>query len=151
MQLAYQNSASVIPDEGEEGQIEVVLSFGSNCGDRVVAVAAAMEWISTVLTGFSASDIYETLPVGHSGGNYMNAVASGTFHGKLSELERLCKDYELAHGRDAESRLRKLVPIDIDIVIASGVVIRPRDYTCTFFRQGFNQLTSSIRLAPLTE
>lgn len=115
----------------------VVLSLGSNHGDRLGAVERAIDWLSELLTEFNASQIYETEPVGHSGTNYMNAVVKGVYDGSVEDLEKLCKEYEIAHGRDPESRKLNLVPVDIDIVIADGVVLRPRDFRCSFFKKGY--------------
>lgn len=62
--------------------ISVVLSLGSNCGDRERSVGEAMTWLSGILGDYMESEIYETLPVGHSGANYMNAVVSGSYPGR---------------------------------------------------------------------
>lgn len=128
-------------DDGKIGGVEVVLGLGSNCGDRKASVAKAISSLKSILKNAKASRIYETQPVGHSGStNYMNAVVSGIFTGDPEDLEGLCKDYELREGRDAEARAKGLVPIDIDIVIAAGNVIRPRDFKCAFFQTGYRQI-----------
>ena len=119
---------------------EYVLSIGSDYGDRAVAVAEAIAWLSTVLDSSRASDIYETPPVGHAGSNYMNAVFMGESSIEVEELDRLCKEYELSHGRDAEARKAGRVPVDIDIVMVDGNVVRPKDFKCNFFRIGYCQL-----------
>lgn len=118
----------------------VVLSIGSNCGDRRRAVASAISWLSGLLDDFIASDIYETPPVGHQGSNYMNAVVCGTFTAPLSELERSCKRYEVECGRDLVARLRNQVPVDIDIVALDNEILRPEDFKRDFFRIGYRQV-----------
>lgn len=123
--------------------VSVVLSLGSNFGERRENVACAMKWLSEILDGVVCSGIYETLPVGHAGTNYFNAVVSGRFNGSVDELNCLCKEYEMLHGRDDESRKLKRVPVDIDIVIAGEEVLRPRDYRCSFFRKGYVMLSAS--------
>ncbi|MFG6428015.1 2-amino-4-hydroxy-6-hydroxymethyldihydropteridine diphosphokinase [Lepagella muris] len=123
--------------------ISVVLSLGSNCGDRERSVGEAMTWLSGILGDYMESEIYETLPVGHSGANYMNAVVSGSYPGSLSDLEMACKEYERSCGRDEESRREKRVPVDVDIVMADGEILRSRDYACSFFQQGYRQLTDN--------
>jgi 2-amino-4-hydroxy-6-hydroxymethyldihydropteridine diphosphokinase len=115
----------------------LVISLGANCGNRERAVSEAMLWLSGLLSEFKASDIYETLPVGHAGSNYINGVVTGETELDVKTFDRLCKEYELNHGRDAESRLKNLVPVDIDIVIANGHIMRPKDYGCGFFRKGY--------------
>ncbi|MDE6578717.1 MAG: 2-amino-4-hydroxy-6-hydroxymethyldihydropteridine diphosphokinase [Muribaculaceae bacterium] len=118
----------------------VVLSLGSNCGDRVSAVRDACKWLLTQLENGRSSDIYETQSVGSAGNPYMNAVVSGEYPGNEKSLEALCKQYESEHGRTAEARLRKEVPIDIDIVLADSEVLRPKDYSCWFFQKGYRQI-----------
>lgn len=120
--------------------LNVVLSLGSNFGDRRKAVSDAVKWLSCLLEGFVASGIYETKAVGHDGPDYMNAVVAGRSSVSLQELEKLCKDYESLHGRDAESRLHRRVPIDIDIVIADEVVLRQQDFRHDFFQVGYRTL-----------
>lgn len=74
--------------------IPVVLSLGANCGDRRKSVEEAIIWLKCILAHHRNSGIYETLPIGHSGSNYMNAVVAGLFEGKAEELELMCKSYE---------------------------------------------------------
>lgn len=79
--------------------------------------------------------------MGHSGPFYMNAVAIGRWTQTVEKLDSLCKDYEVRNGRDLKARARNEVPVDIDIVISSGKILRPKDYRCDFFRIGFRQLS----------
>lgn len=124
----------------------VVLSLGSNCGDRENNVAGAIDWLRLhVLSDCECSEIYETLPVGHSGSNYINAVVAGFYSGCLEDLERLCKEYERSNGRDEESRKLNMVPVDIDVVIADGDVLRERDFKCSFFQKGYHELAVPSR------
>ena len=125
-------------------ELNVVLSLGSNCGDRESAVAEAAGWLSRMLDGFSCSDIYETRAIGHDGPDYMNAVVIGSTKLTLAELEASCKAYELSHGRDEQSRREKRVPVDIDIVMANSDVLRPRDFSCGFFRKGYLSLNVAV-------
>lgn len=118
-------------------KISVVVSLGSNSGDRHRSVKEAIRWLGEVLTDVHSSDIYETQPVGHVGNLYMNAVVAGNCCCEVASLEKMCKDYEVAHGRDEVARSHNLVPIDLDIVMAGGRVLRERDFRCSFFRKGY--------------
>ena len=80
----------------------VTLSFGSNHGDRMRNVAAAIGWFQTVATGCRVSSIYETPDVTGHGAPYMNAVASGCTELDFCALNRLAKDFEVEYGRDAD-------------------------------------------------
>ncbi|MDE7408549.1 MAG: 2-amino-4-hydroxy-6-hydroxymethyldihydropteridine diphosphokinase [Muribaculaceae bacterium] len=123
---------------------EVILCIGSNCGDRVDNVSAGLEWLSGILRDFRHSPIYAT-PDCHGGmREYMNAVASGRTDKTPSELERICKDYETACGRDSAARALGDVPVDIDIVVYGGAILRKRDYGSEFFQKGFLSLSASL-------
>ncbi len=124
----------------------MVLGLGSNCGDRRASVEAALRWLSTVLSGMQASPLYETPPVrtpSHPSGwssDYVNCVAAGDYDGSARDLQLLAKEYERSHGRDMECRRAGKVPIDIDVVVAGGEVLRPYDYKASFFRIGLEGL-----------
>lgn len=118
----------------------VVISIGSNCGDRAENVRAALEWLSANLTDTRCSDIYETPEIHGKGSPYMNAVLTGHTPLDFAELNGMFKKYELSQGRDADARALGLVPIDIDIVVRNGEVIRPADYAAAFFKLGFSQI-----------
>lgn len=127
---------------------EFVFSLGSDFGNREKAVRESIAWLSKILHDSVASEIYETPPVGHNGSNYINAVVHGRCEIRLQELERMCKRYELEHGRDEEARREKRVPIDVDIVMAGGEVLRPKDYGCNFFRLGYSQVLTLLGRDP---
>lgn len=124
---------------------EVILCIGSNCGDRKGNVAAGIEWLSGILTDFCHSSIYAT-PDCHGGmREYMNAVCAGTLDISPCELDIRCKDYELECGRDAEARTAGDVPIDVDIVVYNGRIIRDKDFRCEFFQKGFRQIKGLVK------
>lgn len=118
---------------------EVVLSVGSNDETRADRVRCAIEWLCGILTSAVASHIYPTMPVRGAKGSYVNAVVRG-FTMDLPTLETQLKQYEIANGRDASARAAGRVPIDIDVVIAGGHVLRPRDFGCDFFRIGLDAI-----------
>lgn len=119
---------------------EYVFSIGADCGNRQEAVEKALDWLASKLDRFECSATYETPPFGHCGSNYINAVAIGKSSLDLEEFEKLCKRYETDNGRDAAARKEKRVPIDIDIVLANGCVLRPKDYKREFFKIGYRQI-----------
>ena len=58
----------------------------------------------------------------------------------VSQLNALLKQHEIAEGRTDEMRARKQVPIDIDIVIYDGEILRPNDYNQAFFQKGWKEI-----------
>ena len=123
-----------------ESGIYVILSVGSNHGDKSLNVVNACDWLSGIISEFRMSSIYSSPAYGGGEEDYYNAVTEGTFIGKIEDLEKLCKNYETDHGRNHEARLRGEVPIDIDIVIADGKILRQRDFEREFFQRGYRQL-----------
>ncbi|MDE7441374.1 MAG: 2-amino-4-hydroxy-6-hydroxymethyldihydropteridine diphosphokinase [Muribaculaceae bacterium] len=119
---------------------EVFLSFGSNYGDKKGNVEAALRWIGSLLDDMQSSDVYETPEVHGYGASYFNAVACGKIGLELEEFNRRLKVYERDCGRTEEARIRKEVPIDIDIVIWDGEIIRPVDFSREFFRIGYEDI-----------
>lgn len=118
----------------------VVLSLGSNYGNREKSVASAIKLMSEVLTTAQSSTVYTTPPLSGTGEPYANAVIAGEWDGELSDLEILCKRTEIRFGRTDERRQQHQVPLDIDIVMYDGKVIRPADFGYAFFQTGYRQL-----------
>ncbi len=124
----------------EESLVKVVLSFGSNSGNRTANITDALEWFDSIATDCSFSSIYETPEIHGHGAPYMNAVASGFINVDFGSFERLSKLYEVKKGRDTSCRLQGKVPIDIDIVICDNDILRPLDFGCEFFQIGYKEL-----------
>lgn len=124
--------------------IQVVISVGSNCGDRKKSVGEALEWLKSILIQTVSSDIYETPCAMESGKAYVNAVIGGYFTGIGYDLEDLLKEKEHQMGRTSECREKGEVPVDIDLVIMDGEVVKPWDYKQKFFRIGFDQISSKL-------
>lgn len=119
---------------------EVIVCVGSNCGDRKANVADAIEWLRERLQDYRHSPIYAT-PDCHGGHRvYMNAVCIGKTHMEAAELDTLCKSFELSHGRDATARTEGDVPVDVDVVVYDGNVLRERDFRSEFFRIGYREI-----------
>lgn len=119
---------------------EAIFCVGSNCGDREWNVAKALSWLSETLSDFRHSTIYAT-PDCHGGQrSYMNAVGIGSTELTAMELNVLCKGYETSCGRDEDARALGDVPVDVDLVVYDGEVLRNKDYASVFFEQGFREL-----------
>lgn len=123
--------------------VNVVISIGSNCGDRKSAVSQAIEWLKTILIQIKVSAIYETPCALKSGPSYMNAVIEGFYQGTGIELDGLLKEHEHKKGRTPECREKGMVPVDLDIVIMDGEVVKPWDYRQKFFRLGYDSFSHS--------
>ena len=124
--------------------MDLILSLGSNCGDRERNIKSALTWLSRVLNDIKSSDIYESPCAKDSGKSYMNAVVSCSTEMSLHQLDSLIKNYEIEAGRDEECRKIGSVPIDIDIVVVNGEVLKEWDFKQKFFVRGLNYLNSNL-------
>lgn len=120
--------------------VEVILSVGSNSGDRQSQVSAGAEWLKTLLSDTHISSIYSTGDCHGGSRDYYNAVVKGMTSIDINALDNLCKEYEVSHGRTPEARRKGDVPIDIDIVVFNNQTIRSNDFRRDFFQIGYQQI-----------
>lgn len=127
----------------------VILSIGSNCGDRRANVSQSLAWLSTQegVSIIQISDIYETPELHGVGNPYINGVVKINTLLGYDALQNRCKDYEISTGRDNECRAKGMVPIDIDIVIWNNEILRPKDYSCEFFQIGYDQIADGLHIS----
>lgn len=126
-----------------------VLCIGSNVSAD--NVRGAIEWLRGQFDVKSVSHVYQTpavsskpqpaAAVSHTLRVYSNAVVIGDSDISPDAADQLLKGFELRCGRDEAARSVGKVPVDIDIVIVDGEVIRPWDYRQQFFRTGFCRLS----------
>lgn len=128
------------PDE----PTEAIFCIGSNCGDREHNVLRGLEFLSGILTGYRHSAVYATPDCLGGQREYMNAVAIGYACLAPEELESLCKELEVACGRDSSARLAGDVPLDIDLVLFGRQILRQNDFKREFFQKGFRELITAI-------
>lgn len=117
--------------------MRLVVSLGSNVEDREIRLQNALTWLKKTFGMVLASDIYPTEPVGHGHGPYANAVALIETSEDPDVIDRLFKNYEISQGRDENSRKAGLVPVDLDIVMTDDDIIRPWEFSQSFFRRGY--------------
>ena len=128
--------------------IHCILGLGSNDGDRETHLRLALNFIAEICASAYYSSAYESPAL--SGGkicnkpHYLNSVASVDFDGDLATLEAMLKACEVMEGRTSDARAAGRVPLDIDVVIADGRVLRPDDFKRYFFRQGYEELMSYL-------
>lgn len=68
--------------------------------------------------------------------DYLNIVIEGTSILPLEALNIIYKEKEQAYGQ----RTALHVPLDIDIVITDGKIIRTSDYESEHFKRGYSEL-----------
>lgn len=122
------------------GMNVAVLSLGSNAERSGDMVDCAMGWLLSIDPDLRESAIYYTEPLNGNGPQYANAVVEIRVASNLDELVELTKEFESACGRNSSAREKKEVPVDIDVVMFNGEIVRPRDFDCEYFKKGYRQL-----------
>lgn len=114
-------------ESGRSGE-PVVLALGSNLGDRVAILSAAMREIADIdgveLTG--ASDLYESAAVKPGGVDleaprYLNTVVTAVYTGEPHALLAAVNRIEADHGRERSEHWGDRT-LDIDIITFGGLV-----------------------------
>lgn len=123
--------------------MEAILSIGSNCNNKAENVSSAIERLKKILENCRVSEIYFTESVGKNSGMYANAVLKGDSLIDLESFKKLTKEIEHEFGRTLESKISGIIPIDIDIVYADGVCLRPNDVKFDYFQHGYKAIINS--------
>lgn len=120
--------------------VEVTICVGSNADDKKKHVAEAICWLEKLLISCRISSIYTTPDCCGAPIAYDNAVVKGKTTLSREDFEKIAESYEYTHGRDEKARRENYVPVDIDIVVYDGVILREKDYNSCFFKIGFEEI-----------
>lgn len=118
----------------------IVISIGSNHRDRDVFVDQCIDFLRQRFSDVRVSATYVTPAANGRDADYLNAVAECQCADDHDRTKALLKLYETAHGRTPLSKSQGVVPIDIDIVMWNGEVLRQRDFDQNYFQIGWKQL-----------
>lgn len=121
---------------------QALISIGSNFPDRDDRVERACEELKGLFPVFESSSKYTTAAVGRCAGqpDYCNAVARLSTTLSYDALKAEFKRMEAEYGRVHDGSPAALVPLDIDIVVWNGEVLRPRDMQQEYMRIGLEML-----------
>lgn len=122
---------------------KAVISLGSNTENSHANVLAAIARLSGILASSEASEAYFTAPLSGNGSDYCNAVLTGYTSLSEPDLNALLKKMEEEAGRDENARARGDVPLDLDLVIMDGKVLRAKDAEREYFLRGYRQLLTA--------
>ena len=118
----------------------IVISIGSNAPERDRRVAECIDFLKSRFKSTRFSDVYNTPAANGRDADYLNAVMEGSCTDCFDTTKALLKSYETEQGRTPESKTSGVIPIDIDIVMWDGAVIRQRDFSQKYFQIGWKQL-----------
>lgn len=119
-----------------------VLSIGSNAPNRHDMMACCKLWLKRTFEPTACASAYSTPAINGKDADYLNTVAVITTTLPMAELSAVLKDYEKQCGRTPESKLLGVIPIDLDIVMWNGTVVRPNDYKQEYFQKGWREIAS---------
>jgi len=102
---------------------QIYIALGTNLGDRVENLRAAIEAMQPVVTILSQSPVYQTIPWGYTDQpDFLNQVVFGTTRSTPMQLLTFLKEVETRIGRvpTFQNGPRKL---DLDILFYSDLIV----------------------------
>jgi len=107
--------------------MRVILGLGANLGEPARAFRTALEGLSELARVLRVSALYRSAPVGPPQPEYRNAAVLLDSPLPLLDLLGRCQALERAAGRDRSREARwGPRPLDIDLLLADGIVVRGR-------------------------
>jgi len=104
--------------------VRVIVSLGGNVGDVMVAFARALAGLAREARVLACSSLWRSAPLGPPQQDFLNAAALVEMDAHPLALLVLCQRLETAAGRDRTREERwGPRPLDLDLLIAPGVVI----------------------------
>lgn len=119
---------------------KLVISIGSNSKDREWQVENCIKWLKSKLSGVSHSEIYNSAASNGKDPDYLNVVMKAKCREDFAEINKKLKDYESVCGRTPLSKQTGEIPMDLDIIIWNGEIVRERDFNQKYFQTGWQQL-----------
>ena len=119
---------------------KLVISIGSNSKDREWQVENCIKWLKSKLSGVSHSEIYNSAASNGKDPDYLNVVMKAKCRENFDEINKKLKDYESVCGRTQLSKQTGEIPMDLDIIIWNGEIVRERDFNQEYFQTGWQQL-----------
>ncbi|MCM8814707.1 MAG: 2-amino-4-hydroxy-6-hydroxymethyldihydropteridine diphosphokinase [Candidatus Omnitrophica bacterium] len=108
--------------------VEVIISFGSNLGNRRKNIIEAIERIKEKVEVQKVSKIYKSKPMeGVQGAWFLNGVLSGKTSLAPDALLKFLKSIEIALGRPANHKKNTARTIDLDILFYGNRIIRKKN------------------------
>ena len=104
--------------------MRILVSLGGNVGDVMVTFARALTALAREVSVPARSSVWRSAPLGPPQQDFLNAAALVEMDAHPLALLALCQQLEAAAGRDRTREERwGPRPLDLDLLIAPGVVI----------------------------
>lgn len=104
------------------------IMFGSNT-DCEANLKSAASLLRAYFGSIRFSEAIYTEPIGLSdSGLFLNQVAVAGTNASLEEVRRAVKAMEKRLGRMSDSKQKGKIPIDIDLLLWNGTILKPADW-----------------------
>ena len=107
---------------------QCILCLGSNT-DCEANLKSAASLLRAYFGSIRFSEAIYTEPIGLSdSGLFLNQVAVAGTNASLEEVRRAVKAMEKRLGRMSDSKQKGKIPIDIDLLLWNGTILKPADW-----------------------
>lgn len=117
-----------------------LLSIGSNTPDARALMERAGRWIASEFRLLGSSGIYSSPALNGRTADYLNMVARVSSAMSVGEMTACGKEFERLCGRTPQSKGRGAVEMDVDVVQADSLILRPEEFTRSYFTRGLDLL-----------
>lgn len=109
----------------------VILSLGSNVGDRLATLERACDFLAEAFGGLRLSQLYETEPVGCPPGSsaFLNACVEVNTQHSAHEVLEICRHIELELGRERTGVYGAPRTCDVDIICHGETILHTPELT----------------------
>ncbi len=111
-----------------------LLCLGGNTEDTAGNISQATDMLAQCGRIHASSGQYP------SASGYLNEVVSFETELSAEALVAYAKQMEVKLGRQPQMKALGIVPIDIDLVVYAGCVLRPQDYNSAYFHTGLQKI-----------
>lgn len=121
-----------------------LLSIGSNAPGAQALMKRASEWLASNFAVVETSGIYASAAINGRSPDYLNMVVRVESPLTAERVIALGKDFEAECGRTSGSKARGCVEMDVDLIQADNVIIRPVEFTRHYFLRGLELIDSHL-------
>lgn len=121
-----------------------LLTLGSNAPDAASQMGRAQRWLDSHFTVAASTGVYRSKALNGTSADYLNMIVEVDSELLAREITEMGKQFERECGRTPQSKTLGCVEMDVDLVRAGSVILRPVEYTRAYFLQGLPLLTAKV-------
>lgn len=118
-----------------------LISLGANTPDKHAVLVRTIERIKDLVLIQAQTPIYDTLAEGNTeAASYSNALLQIATDIDYATLRATFKSWEKEVGRNPQSKVQGIIPLDVDIISWNNHVLKERDMQFAYMQQGLKLL-----------